>query len=294
MPVLPRLEWVGAARCREVGLAVRGHGSSTKCVQPPLGAGPVAACARLIYLGLILLGPLLLGLLFLVDGVAAAPVEGSGGGTLIQESVSQTVVDDAGGTAQAAVADGSSIGVGDVELRFGRWPALVSRDLIDGIDWSAVDGPTVGDLGSLVSPAVVVPDPIPSTGSGGRQRRHVLDPNPEFGRRLRRVSHWNLASNDGPAGRWVMWEERFFDVRDVGWGPENGFDQSRAFVGWAWLTGPSAESDATGRGRLGSTPRLPGLGRPTRVEFGYLNQTIDRPGRDADQRLHFFSFNLFF
>jgi len=94
--------------------------------------------------------------------------------------------------------------------------------------------------------------------------------------------------------RWVVWEERFFDARDVGWGPESGFDQSRAFVGWAWLAGPVIGSRSSGHWSAGSPADLNGRARPGRIEFGYLNQTVDQPGRDSDDRRHFFSLNIYF
>ncbi len=279
-------------------MAVRRHRSWAEKWWPAVCAGPALACACL----------LLLGLLAVADSFAAIPAEVSGGGTCTQEWVVTPFAGGVGGVGGAGVARGAGglalIGWnatrgGWGELRFGRWPALVGLDPSDGIDWSAVDGSAVEGSaasvsGAAVSSAPVVPATVPWSGFGGRQRRHVLDPNTEFGPRLRRVSHWNLASDGGASRRWVVWEERFFDVRDVGWGPENGFDQSRAFVGWAWVTGPLAEAGSAGQASLAGPPRLPGLGRPARVEFGYLNQTIDHPGRDADRRLHFFSFNLFF
>lgn len=275
-----------------MGLAVRRHRRWAEKWWPAVCAGPAPACACLI----------LLGLLAVADSVAAIPAEVSGGGTCTQEWAVTPVAERArgvGGAGGRPLIGWNATRAGWGELRFGRWPALVGFDPSEGIDWSAVDGvavdgATASGSGAEVSAANLVPDSIPTSAFGGRQRRHVLDLNTEFGPRLRRVSHWNLASDSGAAGRWVVWEERFFDVRDVGWGPENGFDQSRAFVGWAWLTGPLAEGGSAGQASFSGPPRLPGLGRPTRVEFGYLNQTIDHPGRDADRRLHFFSFNLFF
>lgn len=266
-----------------MGLAVRRLRSWERC-WPAVCAGPVSACACLI----------LFGLLTLFDSFAAISAEVSEGRAWTQEWVVTPDAGDAGDAGELTLIGWNATRGGYVELRFGRWPALVGLDPSEGIDWSAVDGATASGSGAEVSAANLVPHPIPLSGFGGRQRRHVLDPNTEFGPRLRRVSHWNLASDGGVPRRWVVWEERFFDVRDVGWGPENGFGQSRAFVGWAWLTGPLAEGGSAGQASFGGPPRLPGLGRPARVEFGYLNQTLDHPGRDADRRLHFFSFNLFF
>lgn len=250
---------------------------------PAVCAGPALACACLI-----------LSALSLADSFAAIPAEVSGGGKLSQEWGGTSGAGGPEGTGGAALSGWQATLGGYGQLRFGRWPAAVGLDPSKSIDWSAVDGTTASGSGAAESSADLVPDPIPTSAFGGRQRRHVLDPNTEFGPRLRRLSHWNLASNSGAMGRWVVWEERFFDARDVGWGPESGFDQSRAFVGWAWLRGPLAEGGSAGQASFGGPPRRLGLGRTGRVEFGYLNQSIDHPGRDADNRLHFLSFNLFF
>ncbi|MEZ5964268.1 MAG: DUF2490 domain-containing protein [Planctomycetota bacterium] len=57
-----------------------------------------------------------------------------------------------------------------------------------------------------------------------------------------------------------VWDEGFFDANDTDWGQRQGFRQNRAFAGLgAFFDEAHTKS----------------------VEIGYVNQWIDRPGRDA-------------
>jgi len=271
-------------------LAVRRRDSWAGGCRLAVGAGLILACANWA----------LFGLLSPSSSWAVVPAELRAGGLWTQQSMVTPNGESAGGAGSRALMGWNATRGGYRELRFGRWPAVVGLDAHAEIDWSALGGVSTRDSVAFVSPIMVARPALSASGLGWRQRRQVLDSNTEFGPRLRRVSQWNLASDNGPLVRWVVWEERFFDARDAGWGPESGFDQSRAFVGWAWLAGPWVRDGAASLGReggrlsWGGPPSLLGLGRPTRVEFGYLNQAIDHPGRDSDQRLHFLSFNVFF
>lgn len=90
--------------------------------------------------------------------------------------------------------------------------------------------------------------------------------------RLRRDTRRERAwfGSEGP--RVVVWDQRYFDSRDRGWGGETGFEQNRTFAGLAWRTNESQRS---------------------RIEFGYLNQEWDDPGPE-DRRFHFFSLNFYY
>ena len=67
----------------------------------------------------------------------------------------------------------------------------------------------------------------------------------------------------------VVWNEAFFGLNDTGWGPRAGFDQTRTFVGL----------------------NLPLIDR-VRLEPGYLNQLIARPGPNAMNHVLAVNFNV--
>lgn len=65
----------------------------------------------------------------------------------------------------------------------------------------------------------------------------------------------------GASGRWVLaaWDELFFGLNDTDWRQRQGFDQNRAFGGVGYWFVPGA----------------------LRVEAGYFNQYVQRPGNPA-------------
>jgi len=68
----------------------------------------------------------------------------------------------------------------------------------------------------------------------------------------------------------AAYDEIFFALNDTDWGARTGFDQNRLFAGPQW--------------RFDSSGRI-------RVEIGYLNVIVSRPGDDVMS--HLASFNLF-
>lgn len=75
-----------------------------------------------------------------------------------------------------------------------------------------------------------------------------------------------------PRLSFVLWDEAFFHLNDTDWGARTGFDQNRAFGGLGFKRTPDAKG---------------------RVEFGYLNQTLDIPSGN-DRTHHLLSVNFYF
>lgn len=94
----------------------------------------------------------------------------------------------------------------------------------------------------------------------------------ELSWRLRRITRREQGFAGFGGVAFVLWDERYFDSRDRGWGAETGFEQNRTFAGFTWRRNDSSRS---------------------RMELGYLNQEWDEPGAD-DRRFHFLSFGFNF
>lgn len=94
------------------------------------------------------------------------------------------------------------------------------------------------------------------------------------GLRLRVLARGQVPITRGrDAGRdwiFVTWNEAFVALDDAGWGQTRGFDQNRLFVGVGWHVLPKI----------------------VRVELGYTNQWLSRPGRDPVN--HILALNTFF
>jgi hypothetical protein len=71
----------------------------------------------------------------------------------------------------------------------------------------------------------------------------------------------------GTAGP-LVWSETFVAFDSTDWGARAGFDQQRSFIGWLQPL----------------SPRL-------NLEAGYLNQQVNRPGRDANNHVLNVTFN---
>jgi hypothetical protein len=94
------------------------------------------------------------------------------------------------------------------------------------------------------------------------------------GLRLRGLVRGQVPITRGaPDGRdwiFVVWNETFVALDDAGWGQTRGFDQNRLFVGLGWHVKPKI----------------------VRLELGYTNQWLARPG--ADPVNHIVALNAFF
>jgi len=108
-------------------------------------------------------------------------------------------------------------------------------------------------------------------GFRSRLEQRFLETGSDTGWRFRQLVSYRrpFACND--RFTLVAWDECFFHLNDTNWGADAGFDQNRIFFGIGRLC------DCTG-------------GR--RIEVGYLNQYIGRPGRD-DLSNHLLSINLY-
>lgn len=79
----------------------------------------------------------------------------------------------------------------------------------------------------------------------------------DLGWRFRQQLRAQIPTGAGPGPQIVVWSEAFYNLNDADWGPREGFDRWRNFVGVA----------------------VP-LTRELTLEPGYLNQAVFRPGPD--------------
>lgn len=89
------------------------------------------------------------------------------------------------------------------------------------------------------------------------EQRYRSEESDEVGHRFRQFVRWSKALNEN----WsmVVWDELFFGLNNTDWGQDSGLDQNRLYVGPAYQ-----------------------MNEKWRVEFGYLNNYIDLPGRNTN------------
>ena len=75
--------------------------------------------------------------------------------------------------------------------------------------------------------------------------------------RFRQLVRGQLPLTEGQGTQLVLWSEAFYNLNQADWGPREGFDRWRNFVGIA-------------------VPVTKGV----TLEPGYLNQAVFRPGED--------------
>jgi hypothetical protein len=108
-------------------------------------------------------------------------------------------------------------------------------------------------------------------GFRSRLEQRFLETGSDTGWRFRQMITWRRPMQCSPRFSLVAWDEFFIHLNSTDWGADSGFDQNRVFLGFGWKCRP---------------------GSRWRVETGYLNQHVDRPGR-ADVTNHLVSINLF-
>lgn len=91
--------------------------------------------------------------------------------------------------------------------------------------------------------------------SRSRLEQRWVDGGADAGWRLRHSLKYERPLRAGGGAALVLWNETFVALNDADWGARSGLDQTRNFAGVG----------------LSVTPQ-------TRVEIGYLNQYINRPG----------------
>lgn len=91
----------------------------------------------------------------------------------------------------------------------------------------------------------------------------------DLGWRFRQQLRAQIPLGEAPGPLVVVWSEAFYNLNDADWGPREGFDRWRNFVGVA----------------------VP-LTRELTLEPGYLNQAVFRPG--ADRFDHIASVTMFY
>ena len=110
-----------------------------------------------------------------------------------------------------------------------------------------------------------------SLGLRSRLEQRFLDTGSETGWRFRQLASYRQPFCCSPRLTLVAWDELFIHLNDTNYGADGGFDQNRLFLGCGIKYDPCNR---------------------WRVEVGYLNQYVDRFGRD-DTRNHILSFNLY-
>lgn len=110
-----------------------------------------------------------------------------------------------------------------------------------------------------------------SLGYRSRLEQRFLETGSDTGWRFRQLVAARRPFAQAPNLTFVLWDEVFLNFNDTDWGADGGFDQNRVFVG----LGFKFKSDS-----------------PVRIETGYLNQYVGRPGRD-DLSNHLVSVNLY-
>ena len=86
-----------------------------------------------------------------------------------------------------------------------------------------------------------------------RIEQRQIEDSSDTGHKLRQMLRLTLPSQLSPNLQWVVYDEYFVNLNDTDYGAVRGFDQNRAFVGVNWAFNPN-----------------------TRLEIGYLNQTVNR------------------
>ena len=110
-----------------------------------------------------------------------------------------------------------------------------------------------------------------SLGLRSRLEQRFLETGSDTGWRFRQLVSYRQPIACSPRLTWVVWDELFIHLNDTNYGAEGGFDQNRLFLGCGINHDPS---------------------NSWRVEIGYLNQYVNRFGRD-DTRNHIIAFNFY-
>jgi hypothetical protein len=108
-------------------------------------------------------------------------------------------------------------------------------------------------------------------GLRSRLEQRIVETGSETGWRFRQLVSLRRPVPCVPPLSLVVWDEAFFHLNDTDWGAESGFDQNRLFLGFGYKCDPDS---------------------PSRVEIGYLNQYVNRSGRD-DLSNHLLSMNFY-
>ena len=108
-------------------------------------------------------------------------------------------------------------------------------------------------------------------GFRSRLEQRLVETGDDTGLRFRQLVSWRQPFACDARYSFVLWDELFIHLNDTDWGANTGFDQNRTFVGIGVKQKPDSR---------------------WRVEVGYLNQHINRRGRD-DLTNHLLSVNLF-
>ena len=103
-----------------------------------------------------------------------------------------------------------------------------------------------------------------------RLEQRFLESGDDVGWRLRQFFRFDLPFENSP-GRFVCWDELFFDLNATDWGADSGLRQNRLFVGLGW------DLDRDGHWR---------------TEVGYLNQYHHRSSV-ADEMNHVLAVSFF-
>ena len=97
-------------------------------------------------------------------------------------------------------------------------------------------------------------------GLRSRLEQRFLETGSDTGWRFRQLVSARRPLEFAPNFSLVVWDELFVHLNHTNWGADRGFDQNRIFLGFGWKPNPCSQS---------------------RVELGYLNQYVDRRGRDG-------------
>lgn len=117
-----------------------------------------------------------------------------------------------------------------------------------------------------------VPCECTTIGFRPRFEQRLLETGDDTGLRFRQLVSWRQPIDCEKKYSFVVWDEIFVHLNDTDWGARSGFDQNRAFIGFG------VKQDANS---------------PCRVEFGYLNQHINRRG-PTNLTNHLLSVNLYY
>ena len=105
-----------------------------------------------------------------------------------------------------------------------------------------------------------------------RLEQRFVETGDDLGWRFRQLVRAQRPFDLFPRLSFVLWDEAFFHLNDTDWGARTGFDQNRAFGGLGFKRTPEAKG---------------------RVEFGYLNDTLDIPSGN-DRTHHLLSVNFYY
>lgn len=101
-----------------------------------------------------------------------------------------------------------------------------------------------------------------------RLEQRWLETSDDTGWRLRQSFRWSRGLNGSPLSL-AVWNETFFAFNDADWGQQAGYDQNRAFAGMTFR-----------------------MTERSQLEFGYLNNHVQRNGPDASNHNLVVSFSF--